>query len=115
MNFYHYNVASSIFYIGIMLTESITMSLISKLISPDLVVGFFNAGFIGGICDTLGKGVGDIMITVFVVLLDLNITLFYLYALNFTILFFLVLYGTLNYSKLVSYYLIEIHNNTSKI
>lgn len=56
---------SAIVFIGSLLSEAAAISILAKVISPNLKKGFINAGLLSGTGDTLGKAIGNASFTVF--------------------------------------------------
>lgn len=63
--FEQYIVASAFLFIGSLITEAAAISILAKLISPSLKLGFFNAGLLAGTADTIGRALGNASMTLF--------------------------------------------------
>jgi len=59
MNEYYYMTGSTLFFLATVTSESITVSILSKVISKKKAVGFCNAGLMSGLADTFGRAVGS--------------------------------------------------------
>lgn len=62
-----YMLAVSLLYGMLNITEGVTMSLLSKLVSPALAQGTFNSAFLTSEAGTFGRVLGDVSITVMAV------------------------------------------------
>lgn len=72
MNQYHYMIASTGLFLGTLFSESIAVSILSKVISKQKQVGFWNAGLMSGLADTFGRAVGSSGITLIVSLTSIR-------------------------------------------
>ena len=63
--FVQYIIASSFLFMGSLITEAAAISILAKVISPSLKLGFFNAGLLAGSADTIGRAVGNVSMTAF--------------------------------------------------
>jgi MFS family permease len=63
--FGQYVIGSIILFIASLVAESASISILAKVISPSLKVGFFNAGLLAGTVDTIGKSLGNASMTIF--------------------------------------------------
>lgn len=56
---------STILFIASLIGESAAISILAKVISPSLKLGFLNAGLLSGTADTLGRALGNSSMTLF--------------------------------------------------
>lgn len=64
-NQYQYYAGSVLLYSATMITESSSMAIIAKTISPELNLGYWNAGLLGGCAELLGRTFGNVAFTVY--------------------------------------------------
>jgi Na+/melibiose symporter-like transporter len=62
---FQYVLGTCLLFITLNAIEGVNMSLLSKLISPELAKGTFNSGLLATEAGTLGRVMGDMMITIF--------------------------------------------------
>jgi hypothetical protein len=79
----HVAVASCILLSVSMVVEAAISGLVSKVISQKLNKSYFNSGFLSGVFDCLGRGVGNILVTVCSKFDGLKAVQFYLYIIYF--------------------------------
>ena len=63
--FVQYIIASTVLFIASLVTEAAAISILAKVISPSLKLGFFNAGLLAGTADTVGRALGNASMTLF--------------------------------------------------
>lgn len=63
--FAQYIIASAILFIASLVGEAAAISILAKVISPSLKLGFFNAGLLSGTADTIGRALGNSSMTLF--------------------------------------------------
>jgi MFS family permease len=63
--FVQYIIASVVLFIASLVAESAAISILAKVISPSLKLGFFNAGLLSGTADTIGRALGNSSMTLF--------------------------------------------------
>ena len=105
MNQYHYMIASTGFFLATLFSESIAVSILSKVISKQKQVGFWNAGLMSGLADTFGRAVGSAGITLIVSLTSIRAIPCVMYSFYGTIcVVFLVLMALMWDKMEVCYY-----------
>ncbi len=77
-----YYAGSIVFFSGTMIAEASSVALLSKLISPRLKNSYFNAGLLSGSADTIGRSIGNSLITIFAALSGLLSVPFYIYVIG---------------------------------
>ena len=63
--FAQYIAASVVLFIASLVAEAAAISILAKVISPSLKLGFFNAGLLAGTADTVGRALGNSSMTLF--------------------------------------------------
>jgi hypothetical protein len=63
--FPQYIAASAVLFIASLVGEAGAISILAKVIPPNLKLGFFNAGLLGGTADTVGRALGNASMTLF--------------------------------------------------
>ena len=74
-----YYEGSIILFAGTLIAEAASIAIMSKLISPKLRVGFFNAGLLSGLADPTGRAIGNASFTLFSVISGKESVPFYVY------------------------------------
>jgi MFS family permease len=96
VSFAQFSIAFTVLFICANLLESVGSSLLARIVPPNLQVGFMNTGLIIILATTVGKFVGNCLVTIFSV---------FGYSMigNATYLFFFIFYASMYIATVVKY------------
>jgi MFS family permease len=103
-----YYLFSGILFMASLIGESAAISILAKVISPSLKLGFLNAGLLSGTADTIGRALGNSSMTLFSGISGRAATPFYMYITYTILILFTFILNILFYKKIQKYSVITV-------
>ena len=104
-----YFIASAVLFMASLIGEAAAISILAKVISPSLKLGFLNAGLLAGTADTVGRALGNSSMTLFASISGRDATCFYMYISFLVLLLITFVFNMIFYKKIKKYSIITIH------